>query len=70
MLNYVFDIIEKFGNSTIGDDWYLLIPADEADGVEKALAEFVDSADGEWLAYDMQPIINNTGYVLRLTSAY
>lgn len=70
MLNYVFDIIEKFGNSTIGDDWYLLVPANEVDGIEKALTEFVDSTDGEWLAYDIQPIMNNTGYVLRLTSAY
>lgn len=70
MLNYVFDIIEKFGNSTIGDDWYLLIPANEADGIEKSLREFVNSADGEWLAYDIQPIMNNTGYILRLTSAY
>ena len=70
MLNYIFDMIEKFGNSTIGDDWYLLIPADEADGVEKALMNFVDGADGEWLGYDMQPIINHTGYILRLYSAY
>ena len=70
MINYVFDIIEKFGNSTVGDDWYLLVPANEADGIEQALSEFVSDADGEWLAFDMQPIINDTGYILRLYSAY
>lgn len=70
MLNYVFDIIEKFGTATIDDDWYLLIPTNEADGIEKALREFVNSADGEWLAYDMQPIMNSTNYVLRLCAKY
>lgn len=70
MINYVFDIIEKFGNSTVGDDWYLLVPANEVDGIEQALSEFVNDADGEWLAFDMQPIMNDTGYILRLYSAY
>lgn len=70
MLNYVFNTIEKFGNSTVGDDWYILVPANEADGIEEALREFVNTTDGEWLGYDMQPLVNDTNYVLRLYSAY
>ena len=70
MLNYVFNIIEKFGNATIGEDWYLLIPANEVDGIEHALNEFVNTADGEWLGYDIQQIINDTSCILRLYSVY
>lgn len=66
MLDYVFNVIGKFGSSVVEDDLYLLIPSNEVDGIEKALMEFTREADGDWLSFDIQPIVNHTDYILRL----
>ena len=67
MIDYVMQMVEKFGSSKDEDDWYFLIPSNDVEEVKQGLNEYVNLADGDWLYYDIQPLMNNTGWVLRLS---
>ena len=67
MLDYIMQMVEKFGNSNDDDDWYFLIPANEVDGIKRGLREYVEKQNGDWLYYDMQPLMNDIGWILRLS---
>ena len=68
MLDYIMQMVEKFGNSNDDDDWYFLIPSKEADGVKRGLREYVEKQNGDWLYYDIQPLMNDIGWILRLSA--
>ena len=68
MLDYVLQMVGKYGNSTDTDDWYFLIPSDEADGVGQGLSDYIEKYKVDWLYFDMQPLMNNAGWILRLSA--
>lgn len=67
MVNYVLNMVEKFGNST-NDEWYILVPSSEVDGISEALADYVSKEELDWLEYDIQPLMNSTDYIVRLST--
>ena len=70
MFSYLLGIIKKFGDSPVGDDWYVMIPTSEADTVRKLMQELVDSPEGEWLGFELEPLMNSTSFVLVLKGRY
>ena len=65
MVNYVLNMVKKYGNSN-NDEWYILVPASEVDGIDQALADYVSKEELDWLQYDIQPLMNSTEYIVRL----
>lgn len=61
-------IVEKFGESTIGDgDWYFIVKKEFVDGIRGWLDGYTYTDEGQWLGYSLHQSANEEEvYVLRL----
>ena len=60
-------IVEDFGKTLCGTNWYFIIRKEFVDGIKKWLDSYVYSIEGEWLDYSLQESVNETElYILHL----
>ena len=71
MLEDIKNAVKKFGETAHGTQWYFIIKKEFADGIVKWLNQYINSADGDWLDYDLQPVQNEEfAYILILCPSW
>ena len=69
MVEDIKKIVEDFGETLCGTNWYFIIRKEFVDGIKKWLDSYVYTIEGEWLGYSLQESANETEfYVLHLYS--
>ena len=64
-------IVEDFGETLCGTNWYFIIRKEFVDGIKKWLDSYIYSIEGEWLDYSLQESVNETElYILHLYSRW
>ena len=64
-------IVEDFGKTLYGTNWYFIIRKEFVDGIKKWLDSYVYTIEGEWLDYSLQESVNETElYILHLYSRW
>ena len=54
--------VKQYSNDCNDDPYFIIVPKKEVDGIREWLENYINTNEGSWLWYDLQPALNTSEY--------
>ena len=63
-LEKVKKYVKQYSEDCNDDQCFVIVPKEEIDGIKEWLENYINTNEGSWLWYDLQPSLNTSEYYI------